>query len=252
MIDSKAKQIRIGSGITERSRMSIGLTGPFRVKGPGYLPSLLSEIEEKAWEILTPLVEIPPEVDDGGLWDYVIRDAFPTLARKILRGKTGHRPYEHSEWYAAEILLTAGNVRSLLHAGKATEAAAEGIRLGALAEEWRAKGAYEVPVLAHRRSREGAKKGGSRPKRDTALIAFVRMCIRREPNLSAADLWKKIPEDDFEGVKIGHAKLHREFNRLVITRKVGKNWVRTGDVSFRSLRDLVRNIVKKSNGGRSR
>lgn len=241
MIDLKNLR-KIGGGITERSRLNVGLTGWTLARG-GKDPfgGMILQDEHRAVGVLASACEIPESVPDADLWEHV-HGAARRLARAVLAGGTEHRPFDSPVWYAARILTGADAVRRMIREGKAGEAAAEALALGAFIEEARGKNLFEGPVLAHRRTREGAAKGGAKSKRDPAVLAFVKMRLKAAPSVTAASLWGGIPRDEFDALKVGNARLYREFGFIVVLRKKGKDWLRDVSVSSRTFRDYVKDI----------
>lgn len=230
-----------GTGITERS-LKQSFIGDVYVRAvpDERTPFDGRALEAEVWalRVLMEAVDVPPDVLDEQLWEFA-REAACELARKIRKGGSAFRPYEHAEWYAAEVLARAGRVRREIAARRSGEAAADAFSLGLLVREAEMKFQFEPKVLAHERSRAGGAKGGQRPKGIAALRSFLNSRIKKNPARGAGDLWRSFPDDEVDAVRVGNAKLFIEFDRLCVIERQGKNWERVADVSFRTFRNYV-------------
>lgn len=185
----------------------------------------LSSVEKWAVGVLEragiPIKKIP-----RALWSNVLS----------VTEKHGFQRGQHVQWHAAVVLkhlsiLRANRFSESLDSPAVADAVAiAGIQLGALLRE----AEIRFGIFISR-----SQKGGAHPKNLPAVAAFVRSQIRKNPKLTASDLWQSIPSGIDGELKVGKAKLYVEKDLLRVMEKRNGEWRPIGELLYRSFQRYV-------------
>jgi hypothetical protein len=174
----------------------------------------------------------------------------------------GFRQRMHREWYAAEILRLIFTTRcffnivgseALCYGPTIFEAEErsdeESIRradiklnkeVGRLASDAFELGGLirEADIRFNVVGRQVAN-AGRRPKNIPAVAAFVKSRLLRNPSMTAAALWRLIPRNEFDGIKIKGEKLSINGDLLRVTKNQNAEWIVTNEITYPTFRNYV-------------
>ncbi len=205
-----------------------------QVKNP-FTPETLAALEQVTRD-LTPANEFERLLAKGGIEASarkILDDAGLPYDRDIV--ETSGFPEGSEEWNASEILRLVTVARGFVRLGRADYAAIYAMNLGARLE---GGDRWFNEVLPQR------KKGGAKKKYNPVIRRFVESRLRKGRLLTAAAIWKMIPRDECDGVKIGQAKIYVDEDILRVTEIRNGNWEITGELAYPSFRKYVKDARK--------
>ena len=194
----------------------------------------------------------------------ILEEAFsstdPSIRRTLLEGEEllsgnllhhveahGFRKREHMEWYAAKILISIEIVRKHIRNGYATHKCAE---CKLIAEE----AVYVGGLIGEAKALKYFEDAGRLRRKDKREVLPIPKLIGRlegrRRNVGPAELFKKIPKDQIDGIRIGEYKFYRKGDNLLVLKQIDgcKDWRPTGKpVGFGAFRKRVYAVRSKKN-----